>query len=88
MKSKALQLPCHPLFLFPCNIESNRFGNVPAKMIMAYFMEMEVSTLTMLVCPTVNLVELGIMLTQITYSLLSWAAVSKREAGVKFGRPR
>lgn len=55
---------------------------------MAYFMEMEVSTLTMLVCPTVNLVELGIMLTQITYSLLSWAAVSKREAGVKFRRPR
>ena len=53
-------------------------------MLMAYFMEMEVSMLTMLVCSTVNLVELGIMLTQITYSLLSWAGVSKREAGVKF----
>ena len=32
-------------------------------MIMAYFMEMEVSTLTLLVCLTVKLVELGIMLT-------------------------
>ena len=79
-------MPCRPLFLFPCNIESNRFGNVPAIMIIAYFMEMEVSMLTMLVCSAVNLVELGIMLTQITYSLLSWADVSKREAGVKFGR--
>ena len=57
-------------------------------MIIAYFMEMEVSMLTMLVCSPVNLVELGIMLTQITYSLLSWADVSKREAGVKFGRQR
>ena len=57
-------------------------------MIMAYFMEMEVCTLTLLVCLTVKLVELGTMLTQITYSLLSWAAVSKREAGVKFGRQR
>ena len=57
-------------------------------MLMAYFMEMEVSMLTMLVCSTVNLVELGIMLTQITYSLLSWAGVSKREAGVKFWRQR
>lgn len=55
---------------------------------MAYFMEMEVCTLTLLVCLTVKLVELGTMLTQITYSLLSWAAVSKREAGVKFGRQR
>lgn len=57
-------------------------------MIMAYFMEMEVSMLTMLVCSAVSLVELGIMPTQITCSLLSWADVSKREAGVKFRRQR
>ena len=55
-------------------------------MIVAYFVEMEVSTLTVLVGSVVDLVELGIMLAQIPFSLLSWASVARREACVKFGR--